>query len=143
MSSIVDKSPYHQLAPPAPAVAHGPLTLPRSHLRADHRFAARNCTQNGAELVQEVTPDCFFRRTLNHAFPPPFAYNANVEASDRFERERRDQRFAMRLSLAIGVVMLVGKVTAYLLTGSAAILSDAAESVIHVVAVSFAAFSLW
>jgi cation diffusion facilitator family transporter len=49
----------------------------------------------------------------------------------------------MRLSLVFGVVMLVGKTAAYLLTGSAAILSDAAESVIHVVAVSFAAFSLW
>jgi len=31
---------------------------------------------------------------------------------------------------------------AYLLTGSAAILSDAAESVVHVVAVAFAAYSL-
>jgi len=49
----------------------------------------------------------------------------------------------MRLSLVVGVLMLVGKVGAYLLTGSAAILSDAAESVIHVVAVVFAAFSLW
>ena len=58
------------------------------------------------------------------------------------EREVRDMRFAMRLSLAFGVLMLVGKVGAYLLTGSAAILSDAAESVIHVVAVAFAAFSL-
>jgi len=38
---------------------------------------------------------------------------------------------------------MLGKVAAYVLTGSAAILSDAAESVIHVVAVSFAAFSLW
>jgi cation diffusion facilitator family transporter len=54
----------------------------------------------------------------------------------------RDTRFAMRLSLAFGVVMLVGKTGAYLLTDSAAILSDAVESVIHVVAVSFAAFSL-
>ncbi len=54
----------------------------------------------------------------------------------------RDTRYAMRLSLIFGVVMLVGKVGAYLLTGSAAILSDAAESVIHVVAVAFAAFSL-
>jgi cation diffusion facilitator family transporter len=54
----------------------------------------------------------------------------------------RDTHYAMRLSLIFGVVMLVGKVGAYLLTGSAAILSDAAESVIHVVAVSFAAFSL-
>jgi cation diffusion facilitator family transporter len=49
----------------------------------------------------------------------------------------------MRLSLIFGVLMLVGKGGAYLLTGSAAILSDAAESVIHVVAVSFAAFALW
>jgi cation diffusion facilitator family transporter len=52
-------------------------------------------------------------------------------------------RLAMSLSLAVGVLMLGGKATAYLLTGSAAVLSDAAESVIHLVAVSFAAFSLW
>jgi cation diffusion facilitator family transporter len=48
----------------------------------------------------------------------------------------------MRLSLAVGVLMLAGKLGAYLATGSTAILSDAAESVIHVAAVSFAAFSL-
>ena len=48
----------------------------------------------------------------------------------------------MQLSLAFGVLMLIGKMTAYFVTGSAAILSDAAESVIHVVAVAFAAFSL-
>ena len=51
-------------------------------------------------------------------------------------------RFAMGLSLVFGVVILAGKAAAYLLTGSAAIFSDAAESVIHVVAVGFAAFSL-
>ena len=62
---------------------------------------------------------------------------------DRLQREHRDQRFAMRLSLVVGVAMMAGKVAAYVLTGSAAILSDAAESVIHVVAVAFAAFSLW
>ncbi len=62
---------------------------------------------------------------------------------DRLERERHDQRLAMRLSLVFGAAMMVGKVAAYWLTGSAAILSDAAESVIHVVAVSFAVFSLW
>jgi cation diffusion facilitator family transporter len=55
---------------------------------------------------------------------------------------RHDNQYAMRLSLLVGVVMLVGKVSAYLLTGSAAILSDALESVIHVLAVAFAAFSL-
>lgn len=38
--------------------------------------------------------------------------------------------------------MLLGKVTAYFLTHSAAIFSDAAESVVHVMAVGFAAFSL-
>ncbi len=54
----------------------------------------------------------------------------------------RDTRLAMRLSLIFGVLMFLGKTTAYFLTGSAAILSDAAESVIHVVAVAFAAFSL-
>ena len=53
------------------------------------------------------------------------------------------QQFAIRLSLGIGVLMLVGKTYAYSITGSAAILSDAAESVIHVFAVGFAAFSLW
>ncbi|HSB53510.1 MAG TPA: cation diffusion facilitator family transporter, partial [Gemmatimonadales bacterium] len=39
--------------------------------------------------------------------------------------------------------MFAGKWYAYLITGSAAILSDAAESVVHVVAVSFAFYALW
>jgi cation diffusion facilitator family transporter len=60
----------------------------------------------------------------------------------RDERELHAARFAMRMSLAIGVLMLLGKTTAYYVTGSAAILSDFAESVVHVVAVAFAAFSL-
>ena len=63
-------------------------------------------------------------------------------APNRDESELRAMRFAMRVSLAFGVLMLVGKLAAYFMTGSAAILSDAAESVIHVVAVAFAAFSL-
>jgi len=54
----------------------------------------------------------------------------------------REARFAMRLSLAVGLLMLIGKAAAYLMTHSAAIFSDAAESVVHVVAVAFAAFSL-
>lgn len=49
---------------------------------------------------------------------------------------------AMRLSLAAGFLMLVIKVGAYVLTGSAAVLGDAAESVVHVAAVMFASFSL-
>jgi len=39
--------------------------------------------------------------------------------------------------------MFIGKTAAWWFTGSTAILSDAAESVLHVVAVAFAAFSLW
>ncbi len=52
-------------------------------------------------------------------------------------------KFAMRLSLGVGFLMLILKIYASVITGSAAILSDAAESVVHVFAVSFAAFSLW
>ena len=63
-------------------------------------------------------------------------------AALRDERELRDARFAMRLSLTVGVLMLLGKSVAYYVTGSAAILSDFAESVVHVIAVAFAAFSL-
>ena len=47
-----------------------------------------------------------------------------------------------RLSLIFGLAMLLGKTTAYFMTHSAAIFSDAAESVIHVIAVGFATFSL-
>jgi cation diffusion facilitator family transporter len=58
-------------------------------------------------------------------------------------RESRAPQLAMRVSLAVGFLMLGTKVLAYGMTGSAAILSDAAESVVHVVAVSFATYSLW
>lgn len=58
------------------------------------------------------------------------------------ESEIRQLRLAMGLSLAVGFGMLALKIFAYILTGSVAILSDAAESIVHVVAVSFAAYSL-
>jgi cation diffusion facilitator family transporter len=48
----------------------------------------------------------------------------------------------MRLSLIVGVLMFLGKSAAWWITGSAAILSDALESVVHVAAVGFAAFSM-
>lgn len=57
---------------------------------------------------------------------------------------RRDPRFlVMAASLATAVLMLIGKLTAYAMTGSTAILSDAIESVVHILATSLAAFSLW
>lgn len=59
-------------------------------------------------------------------------------------RETMDpRRRAMRLSLAVSFLMLVGKLTAYFITGSAAIFSDAAESVVHLLATAFVGFSLW
>jgi cation diffusion facilitator family transporter len=53
------------------------------------------------------------------------------------------QMFAIKLSFAFGILMLLAKWYAYYITGSTAILSDAAESVIHIIGVGFAVFSLW
>src|SRR6202140_5550217 len=72
----------------------------------------------------------------------PDILSASHSAAARRDQELRAARFAMRLSLAVGVLVLLGKTTAYYMTGSAAILSDFAESVVHVIAVAFAAFSL-
>ncbi len=49
----------------------------------------------------------------------------------------------MGISLGVSVLMLAGKLTAYFITGSAAILADASESVVHLAATGFAAYSLW
>lgn len=48
--------------------------------------------------------------------------------------DRSARRLAATLSMVVGVVMLGLKMGAYLATGSSAILSDALESVVHVVA---------
>jgi len=49
----------------------------------------------------------------------------------------------MLASLLVAFLMLGGKMAAWIITGSAAILSDALESVVHLFATAFAAFSLW
>lgn len=49
---------------------------------------------------------------------------------------------AMNLSLMVAAGMLIGKLSAYFLTDSTAILSDAAESVVHIFATAVAAFSV-
>ncbi len=56
-------------------------------------------------------------------------------------RDSRDR--AIVVSLAVSLLMLGGKLGAYILTGSTAILSDAMESVVHLLATGIAAFSLW
>lgn len=53
------------------------------------------------------------------------------------------QKVAMGASLGVAVLMLVGKLIAFYISGSMAILSDAAESVVHIVATGVAALSLW
>lgn len=76
--------------------------------------------------------------------PPAAAIRKALPAmqSPQREADRRAQMMAMSLSLAVGVSMFAIKVGAYVLTGSAAILGDAAESVVHVAAVVFAFYSL-
>lgn len=49
---------------------------------------------------------------------------------------------AMNISLFIGILMLGIKWTAYYLTGSIAIFSDAMETIVHIAAVGFASYSL-
>ncbi|QDV06105.1 Ferrous-iron efflux pump FieF [Planctomycetes bacterium Poly30] len=65
-----------------------------------------------------------------------------ISASDP-ERNVALQRQVMTLSLGVAVVMLIGKLAAWSLTGSSAIFSDAAESVVHFAATAMAGFSLW
>ncbi len=59
------------------------------------------------------------------------------------EQNGQAQRRAMRASMVVAVLMLVGKLWAYFITGSTAILSDALESVVHLGATAMAGFSLW
>lgn len=49
---------------------------------------------------------------------------------------------AAYISLLVGIIMFLSKMGAYLITGSAAIFSDAAESVVHVLATSMALYSI-
>ncbi|MFQ5640518.1 MAG: cation diffusion facilitator family transporter [bacterium] len=65
-----------------------------------------------------------------------------MEHAPKRSKDRAQLEFAMRLSLGFGALMLAIKITAYFFTDSAAILSDAAESIVHIVAVGFAAYSL-
>lgn len=53
-----------------------------------------------------------------------------------------EQKRVMNLSLVVALVLLGAKVTAAVVTGSSAVYSDAAESVVHFLAVCFAAWAL-
>ncbi len=50
---------------------------------------------------------------------------------------------AASISLIIGTLMFAGKISAYLITNSSAILSDALESIVHIIATAFVFYSLY
>lgn len=58
------------------------------------------------------------------------------------EKPVRTLKFAAHLSLTVGSILLIIKFLAYFFTGSTAILSDAAESIVNVVAAAVALYSL-
>src|ERR1051325_9197316 len=45
-------------------------------------------------------------------------------------------------SLIVGIVMFISKIGAYFLTNSAAVLSDALESIVHIIATTFVFYSM-
>lgn len=55
----------------------------------------------------------------------------------------RTQQRAGWLSLSIAILLLIIKTSAYLITSSAAILSDALESIVHIIPTVFTLFSLY
>src|SRR5437016_2483818 len=61
---------------------------------------------------------------------------------DFFRYIPRPEARAAMISLGVGFAMLVVKFLAYARTGSTAILSDALEGIVNVVAAAFAAYSL-
>ncbi len=77
-------------------------------------------------------------------FAQDFEFPSLVAAAGRVKGVPVDIRYlVMGISLGVSLLMLAGKVTAYVITGSAAILADASESVVHLAATGFAAYSLW
>jgi cation diffusion facilitator family transporter len=50
---------------------------------------------------------------------------------------------AIIISLLVSVVLMLAKFVAYFITGSNAILTDAAESIVNVIAGSFAFYSIY
>lgn len=60
------------------------------------------------------------------------------DVSSDFDEQKR----VMNISLAVAVILLGAKITAAAVTGSSAVYSDAAESVVHLLAVGFAVWAL-
>lgn len=67
----------------------------------------------------------------------------NENAQPRGRGLRDPRRLAVAVSIGVAFLMLAGKTAAFFLTDSAAIFSDAVESVVHLLATVFVGFSLW
>ena len=66
-----------------------------------------------------------------------------AKPSHLMENPQKLRFIAVGMSFLIGLVLMGGKFYAYRITASSAILSDALESIINVVASAFAAVSIW
>ena len=67
---------------------------------------------------------------------------SDINFKNFFRYMPRAEAQAVMISVLVGIAMLAVKAVAYLRTGSAAILSDALEQVVNIVASMFAAYSL-
>jgi cation diffusion facilitator family transporter len=65
-----------------------------------------------------------------------------VQLSMNVKNNYHLRKNAATISLSIGFIMFAIKMTAFVVTGSSAILSDAIESIVHIIATVFAFFSL-
>src|SRR6185437_11015166 len=60
-----------------------------------------------------------------------------------FDNILKEQKRIILFSVIVGVILMLAKFTAYFLTSSNFVLTDAAESIVNVLASSFAFFSIY
>ncbi len=66
-------------------------------------------------------------------------FDTQSNTTSRYQRTRK----AIRISLVVSIVVFAIKFSAYIYTGANSVLSDAAESFIHIFAVGFSAFGIY
>lgn len=66
-----------------------------------------------------------------------------IEGAELSQKEERSRKKAALISLSVGIVLMLSKFWAHNMTGSQAILSDAMESIVNVVAAGLALFVVY
>nr|CAI78876.1 predicted Co/Zn/Cd cation transporter [uncultured bacterium] len=112
------------------------------HLTTDAAAARRRALPGWRGCVSRAFDRAGSTSDVRRRAPSPGTHGTIRNRWNRTVR-RNPAKVAILVSLLVSVVMLVGKLSAYYLTRSTAILSDAAESIVHCVATALAAFSLW